>query len=218
MRDCCGTYGDTASGQFGAAVARRDLDAYRRRGPDRVTRLMRDAVIGAAGDSRPATVLDIGGGIGALSLELIAAGVGQATVVDASRPYLEAARAEARRTGREDRLTIVPGDFVELAPTLAAADVVAMNRVVCCYPDVRGLLDTALARCGRVFAFSYPKRRWYIRAVAALGNGVRGLTGRPFRTFVHDERAMRAVAAAGGFRPQGRRETFVWRVEVWTRA
>jgi len=216
MSRCCATYGDTASGQFGDAVARRDVAAYRRRGPDKATKLMRDAVIEAAG-ARATTLLDIGGGIGALSLELLAAGVGRATVVDASRAYLEAARTEVRRTGRDAQLSIVAGDFVELAPTLAPADVVAMNRVVCCYPDYRQLLSAALDHCRGVVAFSYPKDRWYIRAVTEFGNAVRRLTGRPFRTYVHDARAMGALVAARGFHPRSRHDTFVWRVEVWTR-
>jgi magnesium-protoporphyrin O-methyltransferase len=215
MPTCCSPFSEAATDQFGAGVARRDVANYRRRGPDAPTRLLRDGVLAA--DSSRATVLDIGGGIGALSLELIAAGVGHATLVDASASYLSAAREEATRVDRTSQLDVVAGDFVELGATLPVAEIVAMNRVVCCYPDFDALLAAALAHSARVFAFSYPKDRWYIRAVAEFGNRIRALTGKAFRTFVHDETLMHALIAARGFRREVRRDTFVWQIEVWTR-
>jgi magnesium-protoporphyrin O-methyltransferase len=215
MGTCCTAFSDAATDQFDASVARRDAEAYRRRGPDKPTRLLRDAVL-AAGSDR-ATLLDIGGGIGALSLELMAAGVGRATLVDASAPYLAAARGEAARAGRADRLEIVDGDFVALAATLPPADVVTMNRVVCCYPDFRALLGNALDHAERVFALSYPKDRWYIRAFVWFANAARRVAGRTFRAFVHDAAAMHALAEGRGFRRDGRRDTLVWQIEVWRR-
>jgi 2-polyprenyl-3-methyl-5-hydroxy-6-metoxy-1,4-benzoquinol methylase len=215
MAKCCTGFSDAATDQFGAAVARRDAANYRRRGPDKPTRLLRDAVLAA--EPRHASLLDIGGGIGALSLELTAAGVGRATLVDASASYLSAAQEEAVRLGRADRLDVVAGDFVEIAATVAPADIVAMNRVVCCYPDFRALLTAALNHAGRLFAFSYPKRRWYIQAVVEFGNAIRAMTGKAFRTFVHDEAAMHALIEAHGFRREARGDTFVWQIEVWTR-
>lgn len=191
MSRCCSPFSEAATDQFGAGVARRDVASYRRRGPDAPTRLLRDSVLAA--DTGRLSVLDIGGGIGALSLELIAAGVQHATLVDASASYLSAAREEATRTDRTRQLDIVAGDFVELGGKLPPAEIVAMNRVVCCYPD------------------------WYIRAVGECGNTIRAITGKTFRTFVHDERAMHALIEARGFRRQSRRDTFVWQIEVWTR-
>jgi magnesium-protoporphyrin O-methyltransferase len=215
MARCCTAFSDAATDQFGAAVARRDAAGYRRRGPDKPTTILRDAVL-AAGLRQP-TLLDIGGGIGALSLELTAAGVRRATLVDASASYLSVAREEAARLGRTDRLDVVAGDFVDIAASVPSADIVAMNRVVCCYPDFRALLAAALNHTGRVFAFSYPKPRWYIRAVAEFGNAIRAITGKTFRTFIHDEAAMHALIEAGGFRRESRGATFVWQIEVWTR-
>ena len=215
MARCCTGFSETATDQFGTAIARRDVANYRRRGPDAPTRLLRDGVLAA--DTLRATVLDIGGGIGALSLELIAAGVGHATLVDASAPYISAAREEATRVDRTTQLHVVAGDFVELASTLPMAEIVAMHRVVCCYPDFDALLAEALAHSARVFAFSYPKDRWYIRAVAEFGNRIRALTGKAFRTFVHKEALMHALIEARGFRREARRATFVWQIEVWTR-
>ena len=215
MGKCCTAFSDVAGNQFGAGVASRDAANYRKRGPDKPTRLMRDAVLGTSADR--SSLLDIGGGIGALSLELTGAGVQHATVVDASASYLSAAREEAARLNRADRLRLVAGDFVEVSATLPVVDIVAMNRVICCYPQFDSLLAAALEHSARVFAFSYPKDRWYIRAVVQLSNKIRAITGKAFRSFVHDESRMRALIEASGFRCEERRDTFVWQIEVWTR-
>jgi magnesium-protoporphyrin O-methyltransferase len=215
MARCCTAFDEAATSQFDASVARRDVEAYRRRGPDKPTRLLRDAVV-AAGSSH-ATVLDIGGGIGALSLELLGAGASRATLVDASAAYLNGARDEAARRNRAGQLEIVSGDFVALAPTLPRADIVTMNRVVCCYPDFQALLTSALDHAERVFAFSYPKDRWAVRAFVGCVNAMRSLTGRAFRAFIHDEAAMRALVERHGFRRDSRHDTFIWHVEVWSR-
>src|SRR5689334_23733343 len=130
--DVCGC--DGFASVFDEATARRDRDRYHRDGPDTTTRLLLELLTPyrSAGSS----VLDIGGGIGIIDLELLRAGAGHATLVDASTAYLAVARDEARRAGLLDRLAFVEGDFVRHAAPVGRADVVTLDRVICCYPDV----------------------------------------------------------------------------------
>lgn len=79
-------------------------------------------------------MLDVGAGIGALSFELLAAGAERVTAVDAAPAYLAAVREEAGRRNVSDRLNLVLGDFVSVAGEVMPADVVTIDRVVCCYP------------------------------------------------------------------------------------
>ena len=108
----CTRYAE-AERQFGDAVAARDLERFRRKGPDATSRLLlkalRDHVVSAS------SLLDIGGGIGALDFELLANDVGSATLVDASPAYLDAAAREAESRKVADRLRCVAGDFAVLA-------------------------------------------------------------------------------------------------------
>jgi cyclopropane fatty-acyl-phospholipid synthase-like methyltransferase len=215
VSSCCSSFCSANERKFGDAVARRDLARYRSKGLDNTTRLLRDAIL-EAGNGR--TVLDVGGGIGALSFELLAAGAERVTVVEASPAYMTAARDEARRRNVVDRLELVSGDFVSVAETVGQADVVALDRVVCCYPAYRHLLEAAVSRSRRLLAVSYPRDRWYVRAAVGIQNATRALLRNPFRGFVHPARAMEAVLAQHGFVCTRRRETLKWSADLYVRA
>jgi magnesium-protoporphyrin O-methyltransferase len=130
---------------------------------------------------------------------------------------VDAARREAERRGLAARVTFATGDFVALAPALAPADVVTMDRVVCCYPSARPLLEASMTHALRYFALSYPRERWYVRAVTALENARRRTRHNSFRTYVHSVDAMHASAAERGFVLELREQTSLWAVEVWRR-
>ena len=215
MSSCCSSFWAANQRQFSDVTARRDLERYRTRGPDATTRLLRDAIL-RAGTGK--TVLDVGAGIGALSFELLAAGAERVTAVEAAAAYLAAARAEAARRNVSQRFDLVHGDFVAVAADVMAADVVTMDRVVCCYPAYRPLLEAALQHCHRLLAFSYPRDRWYVRAAVGIQNLARALFGNPFRGFVHSARAMDALLEAHGFSRTERRETLKWSADLYVRA
>jgi 2-polyprenyl-3-methyl-5-hydroxy-6-metoxy-1,4-benzoquinol methylase len=127
MSSCCCQGVDET---FGERTARRDLRRYRKRGPSRPTRMLLEAIRGE-GIER-ASVLEIGGGIGAIHQELLNAGAGHATSVEASAAYLLVARDEAARPGTTDCVSYHGGDFVALADAIEPADVVTLERVICC--------------------------------------------------------------------------------------
>jgi len=214
MSSCCSGFPASVQSVFDARVAEGDLKSYHRKGPSATVRLMRDAVRDAGGGE---TVLDVGAGIGALSFELLAAGFRHSTIVDASTAYLATARAEARRRGVADQVAFHEGDFVGLGDGLAPADVVVMNRVVCCYPEYAPLLEQALRHSRRLFAMSYPRDRWFVRIGIGLENALRALRRNPFRAFMHPPAAMAALAARHGFRRVHESVTLLWRVELYAR-
>jgi predicted RNA methylase len=124
MSSCCSSFWAANERQFSDAVARRDLERYRTRGPDATTVLLRDVVLGAGSCK---TVLDVGAGIGALGFELLAAGAETVTAVEAAPAYVAAAREEADRRRVVHRLELVSGDFVTVAGALRQADVVTLD-------------------------------------------------------------------------------------------
>jgi magnesium-protoporphyrin O-methyltransferase len=212
MSGCC----QGIDGVFGDKTAKRDLRRYRRRGPSRPTRLLL-AALREAGVSG-AALLDIGGGVGAIQHELLEAGAERATGVDASQAYLRAAREEAARRGNAGRVSQRLGDFVELAEEIAPADVVTLDRVICCYPDVEALVGRSAEHAQRLYGLVYPRDAWWTRLGVRFANlGLRVMRN-PFRVFVHPDAVVGAVARSRGLEPRLRRGAGpVWQVAVFAR-
>jgi magnesium-protoporphyrin O-methyltransferase len=200
--------------QFDRSLAQGDLRRYRRRGPDPTTRLLLSELHGWS--LKDATVLDIGGGIGVIGAEL-APVLRLATHVEAAPAYLEVARQELTQRLGPDRVHFVEGDFVKVSATPPAADVVTLDRVVCCYADASTLLQVAAAKTRRVLAFCYPRARWDVRLVVWVQNQWRRITGNPYRGFVHSPRRMADDLERGGLMLSRRRGTLVWIVDVYRR-
>lgn len=211
--NCCPT--EALEQQFGPKLAAAELRRYRRRGPRPTTRLLiRGLLVNLPAE---ATLLDIGGGIGAMHHELLDQGVARAWEVDPSAAFLQAAEDEARRRDHAGRVEFVHADVRTAAAQVPQADVVTLDRVVCCDPDYEQLLELSLGKAHRVFGYSYPRDRWSVRTVIAMQNAFRRLRGTGFRVFLHSPDGMEAVIRAGGFVPVFTARSYVWQVAVYTR-
>lgn len=200
---------------FVGRVVRREQRRYRRRGPSSTTRLLLDALRERGIEG--ATVLDIGGGVGALQQELLAAGAREVVGVDAAPSYVEAARDEAARRGTLDHVRLFCGDFVDLAPDLAPADVVTLDRAICCYPHVRTLVGASATRARRLYGLVLPRQHLLARTGAGLINLVQRLRRSPFRVYLHPMATVADEMSRRGFRMAWRTTTPLWRVMVWER-
>lgn len=212
---CCSPFACAADRQFDEAHARADLAKYRKKGPGPTTRGLLAALEALA--DRESTLLDVGAGLGILTHERLLHAKGSASIVEASGAYVPAARAEAERRGLSGRINFVQGDFIDVAAQLTAHDIVAMDRVVCCYPIAPPLILAAVALAGRWFVWSYPRDRWFVRTALALENAVRRFRRNPFRTHLHSPAEMRALIAGSGLRLRVTTHTSAWTMEAWER-
>ena len=211
---CC-HHCQATDAHFSPAVARQDLKRYHRNGPDATTRLL---IVGLrTRELDGGTLLDIGAGIGVLHHELLDAGVSAATHVEASSAYIAVARKEAERRGHGEKVQYVEGDVVDLAQTLEQADAVTLDRVICCYPDWKRLVETAASKAVSIIGLSVPHERWYVRLVFAMQNLSRKLAGNTFRTFVHPIDQMDRALREMGFRSAWIRRTIAWHVALYVR-
>jgi magnesium-protoporphyrin O-methyltransferase len=201
--------------QFDGTHAERKLRELRRRGPNRTTAQLVDEL--AAGGIEGLTVLDIGAGVGAVHLGLLERGAASATDVDASAPYLAAARDEAQRRGLADRVTYHRGDAVRIVPELPPADLVALDRVVCCYGDMPGLMRAAGDRTRRRLGIVIPRDRWWVRAGLGLENVVARIRRDRFRVYAHRTAAVIEAATAAGLVVSTHQRGFVWQTLVFER-
>lgn len=212
---CCHHCRD-AENLFDRRDAQRRLERYHRHGPEGTTRLLVQALT-AAGVTG-ASVLDIGGGVGVLHHELLRAGAATAVDIDASSAYLQAARAESERQRHAERVSYLHGDFVALAPSVAPAEIVALDRVVCCYPAMPALVGAAGARATRLLGLVYPRSVWWVRiGIRAVNLGLR-LERSAFRVFCHPTEAVNAELGRVGLRQRFHRVSGPWQVAVYERA
>jgi SAM-dependent methyltransferase len=216
MPACCSTFEHAAEQQFNERKATEELTRYRTKGPGPTTRLLQEGI--ARAGALNGTLLDVGSGVGALTFGLLERGITHAVAVDASSAYNDVARQEAERLHRADAVRFIHADFVSVAPELPAATLVALDRVVCCYPSYGPLLSAALGHAEQCLALSYPRDVWYVRVGVQLENGHRRVRKNSFRTFVHPAGRMEAMIRQAGFELSSRRETWMWCVDVYVRA
>jgi magnesium-protoporphyrin O-methyltransferase len=192
-----------------------ELKRYRRKGPPKTTQMLVEAL--KRQGLKDLTLLDIGGGVGAIQHALLGDGVVTATDVDASAAYLEAAREEATRRGLADRVRYEHGNFVEVAERLDPADVVTLDRVICCYDDMRSLVDASSRLASRFYGVVYPRDTWWLRLALAIGNFFLRLQKNPYQAFAHPTREVESLVHANGLRRRFYRQTFAWQVAVFCR-
>ena len=115
------------------------------------------------------------------------------------------------------------GDGAKLE--LPAADIVVINRVVCCYPDTENLLEHTLGAAGSVFAMTAPvskgttglfNRLW--STFENVGYRLRPKKYGGFRVFIHDlDRIDERIRAAGFRRVRHEQRRVIWDLAVYTR-
>jgi hypothetical protein len=206
MASCCDPRG--CDEFFGSRFARRMAKRYRRRGLDSTASRM-VAFLESRGIA-DATVLEVGGGVGEIEIELLKRGARRTVNLELSPAY----DAEAHRllgdngfTGRAERRL----HDIALDPDgVDQADVVVLHRVVCCYPDYERLLTAAAGRSRRLLVFSYPPRNLLSRSLIGFQNLGFRMLRKEFRSFAHPPAAMLGVLEAGGLG-----STFAHRGTAW---
>jgi ubiquinone/menaquinone biosynthesis C-methylase UbiE len=193
---------------FGERSARRDAKRYRRKGLDesskRIVELLR------ARGVEGMTVLEIGGGVGAIEVELLKAGAARAVNVELSPYYEEDARKLWREAGIADRADYLVANVAADGREVEPADAVVMHRVVCCYPDYNALVGAAAERAGRYLVMSFPRERLLIRLGLNAVNAVARLLRWEYRSFVHPVAGILGAAEQRGLRPVDSHKGFIW--------
>ena len=204
---------------FDQAEARKTLRRFRRRGPIKTTRLLVNALREALEETgaRGAVLLDVGAGIGAIHHELLDGSISRAVHVDASTAQIAAAREETTRRGHQNQVQFVLGDFTALADELPRADVVTLDRVICCFDDMPTLVRRSGEKAARFYGAVYPRQVAWMRLAIRILNIIKRLKGTDFRVFLHDPSAIHAVLAKAGLERRSMQRTLGWEVVVFAR-
>jgi len=210
---CCAPPGCTDF--FDENAARRDARRYRRKGLDGTAQRIVDFL--AARGLQGRTVLEIGGGVGAIQIELLKAGAERTVGAEISPAYDEEARALLREARLEERAERRLANVAEHPEAVEPADTVVMHRVVCCYPDAETLVGAAAGRARSRLVLSFPRERALTRLGIRLLNRVMRLRGSDFRAYVHPVGTIVGAARARGLEPVLEHRGFVWQVAAFER-
>jgi magnesium-protoporphyrin O-methyltransferase len=163
------------------------------------------------------TLLDIGGGLGGIQHALLKRGVVKAIHVDASSAYLQAAREEAQGRNLADKIVHLQGDFTELAKSVPGADLVTLDRVVCCYDDMQALIRMSAQKAGRKFGLVFPRDLWLFKIFLPLVNFIIKLRGSSFRIFLHNTQQIDNIIRSEGLGLESQRKAGFWQVFIYHR-
>lgn len=213
MPDCCNPSGYEQL--FSPKEARRAVRVYDTKGLNKMAK----QIVGYL-ESRGVEghkILEVGGGIGAVHVELLKAGAASAVNVELSHGYQDAAAELLRREGLEGRVEQRIGDFTEMAEGMQADDVI-MNRVICCYPNMERLMNAALSASSRVLAVTFPRDRVLFRISVGVESAYHRIRGVDFRPYIHAPQAIVETARRAGFEVAFDDHDFAWRGVVFERA
>jgi len=212
--DCCTPKGYRQI--FSERGARAQARDYRRNGLDGTSRRIVDLLKERGVEGM--TLLEIGGGIGAIQIELLKAGASRAVSVELTSTYEASAAELLHEAGLEGRVERRVMDFVDASAQVAAADIVVMNRVVCCYPDLHRLEGAAAEHALRTLVMSFPKERWWTRLVVWMANAGMALTRRQFRLFLHPAAQIWTTAESYGLERSVSRPGVLWEIAAMERS
>jgi magnesium-protoporphyrin O-methyltransferase len=193
---------------FNDRVARRDARRYGRKGLDGTARRLVELARGRGVEGK--TVLEVGGGIGAIQLELLQAGAVRAVNVELSPAYDPYAAELLHVNGLDERVDRRVLDFAEGADELDAADVVVLHRVVCCYPNYETLVGAAADHARDQLLLTFPRDAWWMRLGLGMINRLQRLRRKAFRVYLHAPEAIVGVASSHGLELATRERTRLW--------
>ena len=206
---CCG-----ADRLFDLKSAQKELRSYKKRGPRGSTKKLLSLL--SVYDQKGKSLLDIGGGIGAIQWEFVKRGGNKTTDVDSSSGYLSVASDYAKEINHNFS-SFIMSDFNDVHKELGRHDIVSLDKVICCYPEYKNLLGNALDKTDTVLALTMPVGGWVSKILAQFTKLYFILSNNPFRTYIHSPKMVHEFIESKGFSQSGKAFSFPWLVRVYER-
>lgn len=209
-KHCCG-----ADRLFDLKGAKKELKKYKKKGPGKSSKRLISFIF--ANDTLGKSLLDIGGGIGALQWAFFKQGGIKTFDVDASLGYLNVAESYAIENGYMDKAQFILGDFVDKSPEISDCDFVTLDKVVCCYPDYKALLEKAMQKCNGTIGLTYPLSGFIPKLIAQFNKLYFMIKKNPFRTYIHSPKEIEHFIEGHGFKIINKSISFPWHVQIYRR-
>ena len=207
---CCG-----ADMFFNEKMAAKEYRKYLKKGPVKATARIIAQLSGQEVTGK--SLVDVGGGIGALQWWFLQQGGAQTTDIDASSGYLQKAREHAEKNGWQDKARFVMGDCTDRYKEVGDAHFITLDKVVCCYPNFKEILAATCDKAREGVSLSYPMDGFIAQAIRNIGTLFFMLKGNPFRPYIHPVKDIRKIFAEKGFTRIAHDISFPWHVETYAR-
>ena len=207
---CCQCQG--IESMFDKKAAKRQLKRYLKKGPSKTTNMLLDAIHkkGVQG----LNFLDIGGGIGAIQYDLIKGGALGGTSIEASSAYIDLLKDEIDLT---EKVVFKHGDFTTIASDLDSADIVTLDKVICCYDDMDELVGLSSKLAQKIYAVVYPRDNWWTKLLLPIINFYPKIKGSSFRVFIHPTKKVEKIIFGNGLKRNFYATTLFWQVAIFTK-
>ena len=210
---CCQCQG--IENMFDKKAANRQIKRYLKKGPSKTTSMLLDAIHkkGVQG----LNFLDIGGGIGAIQYDLIKAGASNGTSIEASSAFFDVVKEEALQNGLAERVNFKYGDFTATASDVDSADIVTLDKVICCYDNMSELVGLSSKLARKIYAVIYPRDVWWTKLALLMVNFYPRIKGSSFRVFIHPTKKVEEIIFGNGLKRNYYATTLFWQVAIFTR-
>jgi len=209
---CCQCQG--IENMFDKKAAKRALKRYLKKGPSKTTEMLLKAIHKT--EVKGLDFLDIGGGIGAIQYDLIKAGASSGTSIEASPAYTDLVKDEIHKNNLAEIIDFKHGDFAAIASDVDSADIVTLDKVICCYDDMSELVRLSSKLSRKIYAVIYPRDVWWTKLALPFINFYPIIKGSPFRVFIHPTKKVEEIIIRNGLKRDYYATTLFWQVAIFT--
>ena len=210
---CCQCQG--IENMFDKKSAKRALKRYLKKGPSKTTKMLLKAIHKT--EVKGLDFLDIGGGIGAIQYDLIKAGTSKGTSIEASPAYIDLVKEEIQKNNLDEIIDFKHGDFTAIASDIDSADIVTLDKVICCYDDMSELVRLSSKLSRKIYAVIYPRDVWWTKLALPFINFYPIIKGSPFRVFIHSTKKVEEIIIRNGLKRDYYATTLFWQVAIFNK-
>lgn len=218
--NCCTPDELKAKDDFFSKRARHYYNRFHKKGLDKTQKLLLEgmtAVMIHNGKNSVESVMEIGCGVGGLLLTLLGKGLSHAIGIDASKGMLEKAKENALRMKLEEKTIFHHRDFVDVEPELTPADIIILDKVLCCDSNPELLIKRSTGKTKVIYAVSFPRDNILVRLFVKAGILITKIFPVKFTPFYHEPADIKRWTENANFVLSYARNTFIWQVQVYTR-
>ena len=198
---------------FDEKMARKQYTTYLKKGAPKVTAKIIEQLSSLEIEGK--TLIDVGGGIGALQWWFLESKGSETISIDASSGYLEQAESHAKMKGWANQTRFIFGDFVQAHEQVEPVDLITLDKMVCCYPNYKEIIEISCAKANGHIALSYPIDGPISKLFAWFDGLLNKFKGQNFRPFVHPVSEIRKTFEQAGFKRISYNLVFPWHVETY---